>query len=359
MIVRSDKPWQSLHICGGSGGGGLGALRAGAPGKSVDINPGACRNYTKLTGQPALVADIRKTTTSDLRDFHGGDAPDVVITSSPCKGFSRCMGAEMAETEHYQDLNQVAVDSVGLVMATWPERPPPIFLFEMVPGILTEKNRPFLDRVVKMLQSHDYAVDTRVHNCGVWGGLAQNRMRVLLAARHMPQVPNLLLQPPPQRVRGIGEVLGQLPVPVPGSTEGGPMHRLPKMIPMNWVRLALIRAGKDWRDLPAERRLRCQRLGRAEPHGARGGHGAQHLGLRGRPSSRLQAARRRARREGVGRAERVPDREPVHRQLAARRRRSAPHLQTQERSVRRRGLGRAVAHRAGQPLSRQRGGLGR
>lgn len=256
MVRRSDKPWQTLHICGGSGGGGIGAVRAGAPGKSIDINPGACRNYERLTGQQALVADITRMSPGDLRDFHGDDAPDVVITSSPCKGFSRCMGAEMAETEHYQGLNNVAVESVGLALSAWPERPPPIFLFEMVPGIKTAKNRPFLDRILAMFHGHGYSVDERVHNCGEWGGLAQNRRRVLLAARHMPQVPNFLRMPPPRRVRGIGEVLGQLPVPLPGSADGGLMHRLPKMIPMNWVRLALIRAGKDWRDLPPEVRLR-------------------------------------------------------------------------------------------------------
>jgi site-specific DNA-cytosine methylase len=255
MKTRSDRPWRSLHLCGGSGGGGLGALRAGMPGRSIDIDPGACRNFEKLTGQQALCTDITKMKPGDLRDFDGDEAPDVVLTSSPCKGFSRCMGEEKAETEHYQNLNQIAVDSVHLALSTW-RRPPPIVFFEMVPGIKTKKNRPFLERVVKMFQKHGYSVDERTHNCGEWGELGQNRWRVLLAARHMEQVPNFIRMPPVRRVRGIGEVIGRLPVPAPGSTEGGPMHRLPKMIPMNWVRLALIRAGKDWRDLPPEVRLR-------------------------------------------------------------------------------------------------------
>jgi hypothetical protein len=37
-----------------------------------------------------------------------------------------------------------------------------------------------------------------------------------------------------------------------GSTEGGPMHKLPELSALNWVRLALIPAGKDWRALPEQ-----------------------------------------------------------------------------------------------------------
>jgi hypothetical protein len=55
-------------------------------------------------------------------------------------------------------------------------------------------------------------------------------------------------QPPKQRVKGCGEVLGELPIP--GDPDAGPLHRLPKISWLNWVRLALIPAGGDWRDLP-------------------------------------------------------------------------------------------------------------
>jgi site-specific DNA-cytosine methylase len=256
MKRRSDKPWDSLHLCGGSGGGGLGAKRAGASGKSIDIKRSACRNYEKLVGEEALCEDILTMKPGDLRDYVGEEAPDVVVCSAPCKGLSRCMGKEKAQTEKYQRLNSIGPYAVDLAITAWPERPPPIILFENVPGMRTKENRPYLERVVAMLQANGYSVDERVHDCGEIGGLAQRRLRVLLAARHMEQVPNFIRLPPTKRVRGIGEVLGQLPVPLPGSTAGGPMHRLPRLSAMNWVRLALIRAGKDWRDLPPGVRLR-------------------------------------------------------------------------------------------------------
>ena len=51
-------------------------------------------------------------------------------------------------------------------------------------------------------------------------------------------------------MRSIGDVLGQLPLPE--DPDAGPMHQLPRIHWKTWVRLALIRAGRDWRDL-AER----------------------------------------------------------------------------------------------------------
>jgi hypothetical protein len=37
---------------------------------------------------------------------------------------------------------------------------------------------------------------------------------------------------------------------MPGDPAGGPMHALPKLSPMNLLRLAMIPAGGDWRDIP-------------------------------------------------------------------------------------------------------------
>ena len=62
------------------------------------------------------------------------------------------------------------------------------------------------------------------------------------------RVPPLPYQPFRKRVRACGEVLG--PLPMPGDPSAGPMHVLPRISWLNWVRLALIPAGGDWRDLP-------------------------------------------------------------------------------------------------------------
>jgi site-specific DNA-cytosine methylase len=50
-----------------------------------------------------------------------------------------------------------------------------------------------------------------------------------------------------KRVRACGEVIG--PMPLPEDPAGGPMHKLPRLSWLNWIRLSLIPAGGDWRDL--------------------------------------------------------------------------------------------------------------
>jgi site-specific DNA-cytosine methylase len=100
---------------------------------------------------------------------------------------------------------------------------------------------------VAVRRLHPLALALLSLDLGELGGLAQHRNRFLLVARHMEKVPPFLYEPPKRRIRGVGEVLDKLPLP--GDPLGGPMHTLPNLHWKTWVRLALIRAGYDWRDL--------------------------------------------------------------------------------------------------------------
>lgn len=239
-----------VHLFSGGGGMVLGFKRAGFESVGAfDFEPGACAAHDYLTGDRATCADLSSMSPRELRDACTG-WPDVVATSPPCKGNSGCLPAAVAATEPYQQMNALAFRGVWIALEAWLEKPPALFVLENVPRILT-RSRALLDDLGKLLRAYGYAVRETTHDCGELGGLAQHRRRFLLVARHMRQVREFLYQPPKRRVRGVGEVLGELPVPAPGSTEGGPMHRLPKMSTKNWVRLALIPPGGDWRDLPA------------------------------------------------------------------------------------------------------------
>lgn len=64
----------------------------------------------------------------------------------------------------------------------------------------------------------------------------------------MKKLSAFVYKPAKKKLKTIGEVLEYLPLP--GDTErGGPHHRLPKLEWKTWVRLGLIPAGGDWRDL--------------------------------------------------------------------------------------------------------------
>lgn len=248
-----------VHMFAGSGGCTLGFQRAGFRSLgSFDFDPAACRDLVRLTGGPAFCRDLAKLEPGDMNRDTGGVCPDVVVMSAPCKSFSGCMPAARAGEAHYVDMSQLAIRGMFLALEAWGKAKPKIILLENVPRIQT-RGASLLAQIVALLQRYGYATDQRTHDCGELGGLAQHRERFLLVARHMETCPDFLRVPEPQRVRSVAEVLFDT-LPSPAADHGDEMHRLPLLSAMNWLRLAAIRAGKDWRDLPSEIRLGGERV---------------------------------------------------------------------------------------------------
>lgn len=275
-----------VHLFAGSGGCTLGFQRAGFRSLgSFDFDPRACRDLDRLTGGPSFCRDLAGMQPAELRELTRGECPDVVVMSPPCKSFSGCMPAGRAAEDKYVDMSQLAVRGVFLALEAWAPRRPRLVLLENVPRIQS-RGADLLAQVVALLQRYGYTTDQRTHDCGVLGGLAQHRERFLLVARHLETCTDVLRKPPPQRVRTVGEVL--LPLPSPAADHGDEMHRLPLLSPLNWLRLAAIRAGKDWRDLPAAIRLGGEALARHDGKlGVEDWEGAAHtvIGRGSRPGS--------------------------------------------------------------------------
>lgn len=249
----------------------------------LDLDAEACADFERLTGSPAWCVDIASVTAAELGARYGRRAPDVVFLSPPCRGASGLLSAAKARTAKYRRLNGLALTWTRRMLEAWPE-PPGLVLLENVPRITT-RAKSMLRKLRAMLRRAGYVIDDGYHDCGEVGGLAQHRRRYLLVARHQRRVPPLLYQPPKKRVRGCGEVLGELPLPE--DPIAGPMHRLPRISWLNWVRLALIPAGGDWRDLPGvleegeERRAKWARHGVAAwdaPTGTVAGSGSNGTG---------------------------------------------------------------------------------
>ncbi len=256
-MMKAPTSYTFLSVFCGAGPGALGFLRAQVQTAAgtirlrsvggIDVDPAACEDFERLTGSPALCADMHELTAEQLKAFAGHRAPDVVFGSPPCKGFSALLPKKAAKKEKYQRLNRLVIAWIRLIEEAWGDDPPRLILMENVPRI-TSRGGGLLAQVKQMLSRMGYVFHTSTHDCGELGGLAQHRQRYLLVARHSKKCPPLLYQPPKRRVRACGEVLSKLPLP--NDPRGGPMHRLPKMSWLNWMRLALIPAGGDWRDLP-------------------------------------------------------------------------------------------------------------
>jgi len=230
----------------------------------IDVDAGAIDEFERQTGVKGTVLDLfnreqfeafhgrepdadwREASPADLLAAFGSSTPDVVFTSAPCKGFSGLLSSSQSKTDKYQALNGLTLRGVWLMLEAYKDDPVPIVLFENVPRIAS-RGRFLLDQIIALLRSYGYNVNEDTHDCGELGGLAQSRKRFLLIARHPDKVPPFVYQPPKMRLRGVGEVIGHLPLP--GDPVGGVMHRIPSLQWRTWVRLAFVPAGKDWRAL--------------------------------------------------------------------------------------------------------------
>ncbi|EIM13910.1 DNA cytosine methyltransferase [Pseudomonas chlororaphis] len=264
-----------FHMCCGLGGGAKGFNRSKPIVGNlqaewqciggVDVDPAGLADFERLSGVKGTLIDLftrdqyirfhgkepppgwREATPEDIRRAAGGQRPDAVFISSPCKGASGLLSETMSQTPRYQALNELTLRCIWLFCEAWANDPVPLLVFENVPR-LASRGRHLLDQINSLLSSFGYAVAETTHDCGRIGNLAQSRKRFLLVGRHIEKVPPFLYEPEQKSLRSVGDILGRMPLA--GDIEAaGPMHRVPALQWKTWVRLALVEAGKDWRSL--------------------------------------------------------------------------------------------------------------
>lgn len=273
--MTTKRTLYHFHFCCGLGGGAKGFNRARPRVGNVeaqweclggiDVDPAGLRDFERLSGVPGTLLDLftrdqyirfhgkepppgwREATPEDIRRAAGGRRPDCVFISSPCKGASGLLSEERAKTEKYQALNELTLRCVWLMGEAWADDPVPLIAFENVPRLAT-RGRHLLDQIGQTLGHYGFASAETTHDCGELGGLAQSRKRFLLVARNVEKVPAFLYEPEKKSLRAVGDILGRMPLPG-DIAAAGPMHRVPSLHWKTWVRLALVRAGSDWRSL--------------------------------------------------------------------------------------------------------------
>ncbi|MFY0539947.1 DNA cytosine methyltransferase [Nannocystis pusilla] len=238
----------------GSGGCSLGFKEEGFETLAcIDSDEDACADLDYLLeGNFAVCANIARMTSAELRRIVGDRRPDVLVSTPPCKAWSKCLPKKQRFSPRYQEMAGLARRAIQLALGAWAE-PPPLILIENVRGMNTE-GAHLMKQIQADLRRHGYVWNIRVHNVGQLGGLAQNRDRCLFVARREVEIPCFLMLPTLQPVRPCGDELGKLSPPILAPTSGS-MHRLPEMSMRNWVRLAAIPKGRDWKALPTRIRL--------------------------------------------------------------------------------------------------------
>lgn len=231
----------------------------------IDVDAAAIADFNRVAGAAGTVMDLfdrdqyrafwgceppagwREATTTDVHRAFGGERPNVIFLSAPCKGFSGLMAESKSRTDKYQALNRLTLRGVMLTLEAYKDDPVEIYLFENVPRI-AQRGRHLLDQITALFRAYGYVVAETTHDCGELGGLSQSRKRFLLVARHQGKVPPFLYEPVKRPLQGVGTVLGRMPLA--GDVErAGPMHRVPALQWKTWVRLAFVEAGSDWRSL--------------------------------------------------------------------------------------------------------------
>lgn len=252
---------------GGGGGGALGAIQCieelfGKRAKfrllgGFDIDPYAAQSFEYLTGVKEMVANAWDLTPADLLRDTGGITPDFIINSAPCVAASPLVSPALAATPAYVRINSLIGHMTRLILRTWAHDPVPAIMYENVPNIYN-RARDVVAQVLRDLDGANYATVKGTHQCRTTGDIAQNRLRAFILARNRDKIPFFVYRPPVKAGKVCGDVL--TPLPLPGDPAGGPMHVLPNIAVVNWLRLALIPTrgtirpdGKpakgDWRDL--------------------------------------------------------------------------------------------------------------
>jgi site-specific DNA-cytosine methylase len=174
--ISANHKWSNataLEICAGAGGLAEGAARAGLDHLNLIDASETCavvlKNHRLWAPDVVTTADVREF---DFSPYRG--AVGLLSGGPPCQPWSQS-GLRMGH-EDRRDLLGSLPDLVALVE-------PEVFLFENVPGLASEQNRPYLNDVIERLRTPQrnmrYGVLAAVFNAADFG-VPQVRERIFI-----------------------------------------------------------------------------------------------------------------------------------------------------------------------------------
>ena len=146
---------------------------------AFDIDHKSVHTHNKILGNTASVADLR---TLDISTAIGSLTPDVIISGSPCQGFSTAGRRDLHDPRNSLLLRAGEIAS---------ELKPKVFVAENVSGALSGDHKQYWQSLESLLRSKKYNTKTvRINASNL--GLAQRRSRIIMMAwqgeKHLPDI---------------------------------------------------------------------------------------------------------------------------------------------------------------------------
>lgn len=133
---------------------------------AIDKDKYAVQTYNENIGNHAVCEDIRKISAKDIPEH------DIMVATPVCKSFS-VAGAQKG----FEDKN--TGDLAYHFMRLLKECNPKAFLFENVPGMVSNKNKDKFLKIVADIESYGYKVVWKIINCYDYG-VPQERKRLFM-----------------------------------------------------------------------------------------------------------------------------------------------------------------------------------
>ncbi|MGE7964290.1 DNA cytosine methyltransferase [Pseudomonas sp. NPDC089918] len=188
----------------------------------VDFNQASLETYKKNIGAKTVKADLGviascgKTLRAFVDSFEVDPSlPLIIIGGPPCQGFS----AHSKKQRNGDDNRNGLVNDFAIIALAFK---PDVVIFENVPEVMTKKNWPFFEPMLKIFESDGMHVSAKVHNLAEFG-VPQERFRTLVIASRTA-LPSIAATHAPNEYVTVREAIGALPPVLPGARSEDEMH---------------------------------------------------------------------------------------------------------------------------------------
>lgn len=220
---------------------------------ALDSDAIACKTYNENLPSVARAVALADIEPGDIR-LKKGERLDLMCGGPPCQGFSMQRRGPREDSR-----NQLVVDYVRFGLRLRPR----LLMIENVPGLLGERGRPQLRRVLPLLEDAGYEWNATVVDAADYG-VPQRRLRAIIVAWDPQEAkPFQFPNPTSEGAETVRSAIGDLPEPPLDYTEHSAFgnHIRVKMSQRNVERISFVPPGGGRLNIPEKLQLPCHRNG--------------------------------------------------------------------------------------------------